>query len=119
MTVSDKTPGTYQCDGVWWGWYNAGGFRPYLGPECHALPPYVWIHLRNAGLNAGGYFRGWRDPKSAMKYLSRALARVSPALDPLPANVYADWLEEHGEGAAAAKLRAAFPLDDGSGRAFS
>jgi hypothetical protein len=34
--------------------------------------------------------------------------------DPLTGNVYADWLEENGEPIAAAKLRAAFPLDDGA-----
>lgn len=30
--------------------------------------------------------------------------------DPRPANVYADYLEEHGETRAAAMLREAFPL---------
>lgn len=32
-------------------------------------------------------------------------------LPPLTANVYADWLDENGEPMAAAKLRAAFPMD--------
>lgn len=37
--------------------------------------------------------------------------RPSPeSLDPAPANVYADWLEDHGEYKAAAMLRKAFPL---------
>jgi hypothetical protein len=34
-------------------------------------------------------------------------------LDPVPANVYADFLEEHGHAEAAALLRKAFPLADG------
>jgi hypothetical protein len=38
------------------------------------------------------------------------LPAALPPLDPLPANVYADWLEEHGEHRAAALLREAFPL---------
>jgi len=42
-------------------------------------------------------------------------SREQPAHDPLTANVYADWLEDNGEPGAAAKLRVAFPLDDGSG----
>jgi uncharacterized protein (TIGR02996 family) len=43
-----------------------------------------------------------------------AAAREGPPdPDALTANVYADWLEDNGEPAAAAKLRAAFPLDDG------
>lgn len=36
-----------------------------------------------------------------------------PPHRPFAANVYADWLDENGEPHAAAKLRAAFPLDDG------
>jgi len=35
--------------------------------------------------------------------------------DTLSANVYADFLDEAGEPAAAAKLRSAFPLDGGAG----
>jgi len=42
-------------------------------------------------------------------------AKPSPPHDRLSANVYADWLEDNGEPAAAAKLRQAFPLDDGTG----
>jgi hypothetical protein len=34
-------------------------------------------------------------------------------LDPVPANVYSDWLEEHGHAEAAGLLRKAFPLADG------
>ena len=41
--------------------------------------------------------------------LDDALVRLA-ALDPLAANVYADYLEDHGEPAAAAKLLVAFPL---------
>jgi hypothetical protein len=36
--------------------------------------------------------------------------RRLPALPPIPANVYADWLDEQGEHRAAALLREAFPL---------
>ncbi len=50
---------------------------------------------------------------------ARPLARRWPhqlcALSDLPpatANVYADWLEDHGHPEAAAALRAAFPLGD-------
>lgn len=31
---------------------------------------------------------------------------------PAPANIYADWLEDHGHPAAAQALREAFPLGD-------
>lgn len=34
-------------------------------------------------------------------------------LDLVSPNVYADWLEDHGEPEAAKKLRAAFPIDSG------
>ncbi len=37
-------------------------------------------------------------------------------LDHLPANVYADWLEDHGERRAAEKLREAFPLASEGGK---
>ena len=40
------------------------------------------------------------------------LRDLPPDLPPAPANVYADWLEDHGHPEAAAALRAAFPLGD-------
>lgn len=39
---------------------------------------------------------------------------VERQLDPITANVFADWLEENGENRAAAKLRSAFPIHDGN-----
>ena len=42
-------------------------------------------------------------------------AKASPPHDRLTANVYADWLEENGQHQAAAMLRQAFPIDDGTG----
>ena len=36
--------------------------------------------------------------------------RRQPNLEPGAGNVYADWLEDHGEARAAAKLREAFPI---------
>jgi hypothetical protein len=73
------------------GWGRA--FPEYRGAVC----------VRRVGHTARGerYPRKWVDPLF-----------LSPArdLDPAPANVYADWLEDHGEHRAARLLRAAFPL---------
>lgn len=67
-----------------------------------------WVIVRRVGHDKLGRRFGIseRDPHD----LSHA-----PTGDALSANVYADWLEEHGESRAAAKLRSAFPIDDGKG----
>lgn len=46
------------------------------------------------------------------RYLTTQGVEAKPvtAVDPLSANVYADWLEENGEASAAMKLRKAFPI---------
>lgn len=55
-----------------------------------------------------GFVRaGWKYP-SIIRNLNQVWPQTVP--DPLSANVYADWLEEHGEEKAAEMLRAAFPL---------
>lgn len=46
----------------------------------------------------------------------RCAALLKHLPDTPTANVYADWLEENGELAAAHKLREAFPLCDGSAK---
>jgi hypothetical protein len=46
-------------------------------------------------------------------YLWSDSLRLPQHLDPVPANIYADWLDEHGEYRAATMLREAFPLADG------
>jgi hypothetical protein len=66
----------------------------------------VLVKVRRPGRMASGriFPSFWRAPLSL---------RRPDRLDPVPANVYADWLEEHGFSAAAAALRKEFPLATG------
>jgi uncharacterized protein (TIGR02996 family) len=59
----------------------------------------------------------YRDGKPYKRLLKASPRKVRKRarLPRLPANVYADWLDERGESKAAAMLREAFPLDDGTG----
>lgn len=57
--------------------------------------------LRRPGLTRRG---------TAYPTVYRSEAEVEPDLDRPTANVYADFLEDNGEPAAAAKLRREFPL---------
>ncbi len=53
---------------------------------------------------------GWYYPRFSR--WSNEIRRAD-ALNPTDANVFADWLEEHGEPRAAAMLREAFPFCEG------
>jgi len=66
------------------------------------------VYVRREGFDSIG--RRYGEVRRAAAHVSLA----APPHDRLSANVYADWLEDNGEPAAAAKLRAAFPIDDGS-----
>jgi uncharacterized protein (TIGR02996 family) len=69
-----------------------------------AYPEYRGaVCVRRVGRTARGdrYPRAWVNP---------ALLSRARDLDPAPANVFADWLDDHGEHSAARLLRAAFPL---------
>lgn len=61
-------------------------------------------------------FRRLGTDKIGRRYKSILVQCTHLALpiDPEPANVYADWLEDHNEPEAAAKLRQAFPLSQDS-----
>lgn len=57
----------------------------------------------------------WQDDRGKIRYSEvrpETLVRVKH-VSHTTANVYADYLEEHGEWKAAQMLREAFPLDDG------
>lgn len=61
------------------------------------------LKVRRPGVDAGGRPHGsWTKTANEVRLLAY--------LEPAAANVYADWLEEHGELRAAQKLREAFPL---------
>jgi len=72
---------------------------------CIGFHPTFQVRLRRPGLTPGGKNRAWFSG-----HVERFRVVGRPPPPPAPANVYADWLEEHGEPAAAAKLRLAFPL---------
>ena len=70
----------------------------------------AFVALRRRGLTPAGNRR---------HHIERLARDVRRPPDPLPANVYADWLEEAGQYQAADMLRAAFPLGpaaEGNGR---
>lgn len=83
--------------------------RPYRASPTR---PGGVLHVARAGLWGKGLRPDFVRYPSVIRE-PRQLYRRSRKLDSLPANVYADWLDEHGESRAAAKLRVAFPLDDG------
>lgn len=64
----------------------------------------VFVAFRRAGRTRSGSLYPWRQaPADCLR---------RPA-NPIPANVYADWLEENGYDEAGQELRKAFPLEDG------
>jgi hypothetical protein len=71
-------------------------------------PPSTLVRCRDAGPRGDGRKENGRLIYTRIVNPSR-LHRPRD-LPPAAANVYADWLEDNGEPAAAAKLRAAFPL---------
>ena len=76
----------------------------------HTRLGLVYVRVRPAGRDSLGRRLG-----TVRRWAPEVLHAAGP--DALSANVYADWLEDNGEPAAAEKLRAAFPLDDGCGGA--
>jgi hypothetical protein len=60
--------------------------------------------VRREGLNANG------KPYCAVMLRRRNELRLVRHLEPLPANVYADFLDDRGQHEAARMLREAFPL---------
>jgi hypothetical protein len=66
----------------------------------------TWVSMRRVGLTHSGrpfnriVRHGWE-----LKHV-----RLVRRLDPLTANVYADWLDDRGQHEAARMLREAFPL---------
>jgi hypothetical protein len=66
-----------------------------------------WARVRRLG----------RHPRTGYRYPNkdRTLAELDLVrhYETATANVYADWLDEHGEPMAAHKLRQAFPIDPG------
>jgi hypothetical protein len=69
--------------------------------------PYPGGRVRLCVRRVGHTERGDRYPRKWVDPLFLSPARD---LDPAPANVFADWLDDHGEHSAARLLRAAFPL---------
>jgi hypothetical protein len=66
----------------------------------------VRVTVRRDGVDKNGRRLPAMDRRpAAIELLSR--------IDPLAANIFADWLEENGELRAAMKLRAAFPVWEG------
>lgn len=70
------------------------------------VPSWWWVSVRRVGKTKAGRRYGLMEIRST--YLTKV-----GKLDPLPANVYADFLEEEGFSEAADRLRAKFPLDSG------
>ena len=66
------------------------------------------IRVRLDGLHGNGLTRSGRVRQADWYHYVHL--RLPTVLDPLPANVYADFLEEHGFPDAAVALREAFPL---------
>lgn len=66
----------------------------------------VMVQVQRQGVNpkTGWPFPSYHTPPCRL--------RRRPDLPPAPANVYADWLEDHGQHEAARMLREAFPLGD-------
>jgi uncharacterized protein (TIGR02996 family) len=60
-----------------------------------------------------GYTRGGTRFPPLRRYPVEVRPHPADLYDHLPANVFADWLEERGQAEAARMLRAAFPLADG------
>jgi uncharacterized protein (TIGR02996 family) len=86
-----------------------GRHHHYLGRHEEWRPAVVrgcW-RKRNRGVAVAVTLEGWhvRHP-----YRQLGPGKVRDPRDPLPANVYADFLDERGEYRAAALLRGAFPL---------
>lgn len=67
------------------------------------LPPGVMVTVRRERPSPGGFQPTYRKYPGDLR----------PLADVPTANVYADFLEEHGESKAAELLRRHFPLDDG------
>jgi hypothetical protein len=66
------------------------------------------LRVRRPGkTRKGRHFASWR------KTLYNVRPYAISDLDPTTSNVYADWLDDHGEPGAARKLREAFPLPPG------
>jgi hypothetical protein len=80
-------------------------------------PPVVG---KNARVRRVGRCKGVPDDPEGRNYprklrQRRQLRRADGGHAHFPANVYADWLDDHDHPEAAKALRAAFPLDDGTG----
>ncbi len=78
------------------------GYRPSLRSAkkvCVRKPGFDTLGRKKCGL--------WRRLKDVQK---------TDSLDPVSANVFADWLEEQGESKAARMLREAFPFCDGKAK---
>src|SRR5262245_27877619 len=83
------------------------GGKPIIALIGEILPPLrpgqvVAVSLRRPSMNARG------RPYPFFKRLAHEI-EIEPRPDDGTANVYADWLEEHGEARAAALLREVFP----------
>ena len=72
-------------------------------------PPLVFYRYRRIGKTR----RGHRFPLNQVWHGESVLVRRVPHHDPVTANVFADFLEDHGEVIAANLLRKTFPLADG------
>lgn len=80
--------------------------------------PYTGAVVRFCARPLGNNRRGHKLPCTSIMPYSWARGRIRPLPDAPPqdrvrANVFADWLEEHGFTEAGAALRGAFPLIDG------
>jgi hypothetical protein len=86
------------------------GWRSVVIVEVREQPwdgyrPLVVLARRGGLTSKGHLYPTW--------YFGPDSVRPPQHLDPVPANIYADFLDEHGEHRAAAMLREAFPLADG------
>jgi hypothetical protein len=75
---------------------------PFLDPA-RPRSGYI-VEIRRRGLQSDG-----RPYPRVLERRVHSL-RIVPDLDPSAANIYADWLDDHGEHNAARMLREAFPL---------